>query len=890
MRCCSAFFRSALLLVICGCAAGLRAEILTPQLRAQLDAGPQDAAYPVLVTLADPVDIRQFRERDRGVRRARLVTALQQRAALRQAGLEALLHSRGVTRYRRLWLINGLAATLPAQLIRQLDGFPGVARVSLDETITLATAAAALPDLTINDIAVDEAAGTAVFAVSLSTSSADAVTVEFSTVSATALSLQDYTPVSGVLTFQPGETSRPVLVPIVNDAVIENDETFAVVLANAVGANLLDDTGIATVIDDDFPRLSVADVSVDEAAGNLSFAVTRSGSLAPIVLVNVATGDVTATAGSDYTPVSEQLTFLAGVVVQTVNVPIADDTLAEGIEELALTLSAPVNAVLADASARGIIIDNDVALLAIDDVAVTEPAGSAVFSVTRFGATGSAVTVDYASEDDTAQAGSDYVAVSGQLAFAAGVTSQTLAVPVLDDGIAEAEETFRITLSNPVNVFITDAIGTGTIYGDAAPAGPPTWNLLDIQAPALWAAGYLGQGVVVASLDTGVDAAHPDLAPRWRGGSNSWFDPHGQHPFAPFDADGHGTRTLGLILGGDASGNAIGVAPGARWIAAKLFDDSGAALLSDVHAGLQWLLDPDGNPQTDDAPDVVNNSWGLQELVDVCSLEFQADIQALRAAGIAVVFSAGNTGPGAATSISPGNNPEGYAVGSVNAVREISVFSGRGPASCDASVYPELVAPGEDLLTANPSGSGLPWIAPVAGTSFAVPQVSGAMALLLSAFPDTGVAALERALLESAVDLGVPGPDPDYGYGLLDVLGAYQWLAADSDGDGVRDVQDNCSSVANGPLVPDAGGQSQRDTDGDGYGNVCDADLDNSGTVNLLDFVAFRAVYGQTAPATGSTADHADFNGDGGVNLLDFITFRLAYGHAPGPSGLHPVP
>ena len=144
-----------------------------------------------------------------------------------------------------------------------------------------------------------------------------------------------------------------------------------------------------------------------------------------------------------------------------------------------------------------------------------------------------------------------------------------------------------------------------TTEGTAAPA---EWNISAVGAPDLWSLGYWGQGVVVANMDTGVDASHPDLATRWRGGSNSWFDPNGEHS-TPYDYSGHGTQVMGLIVGGDVGGSTIGVAPDAEWIAVKIFNDSGSAPLSVIHQGFQWLLDPDGNPSTNDAPDVVNNSW-----------------------------------------------------------------------------------------------------------------------------------------------------------------------------------------------------------------------------------------------------------------------------------------
>src|SRR3972149_324648 len=112
-------------------------------------------------------------------------------------------------------------------------------------------------------------------------------------------------------------------------------------------------------------------------------------------------------------------------------------------------------------------------------------------------------------------------------------------------------------------------------------------------------------------MHTGADVSHPDLVTRWRGGSNSWFDPYGQHPMTPTDLSGHGTWTMGVIVAGDAGGTSIGVAPQASWIAVKIFDDQDSSTATAIHQGFQWLLDPDGNPATPDAPDVVNNSWSF---------------------------------------------------------------------------------------------------------------------------------------------------------------------------------------------------------------------------------------------------------------------------------------
>ena len=296
------------------------------------------------------------------------------------------------------------------------------------------------------------------------------------------------------------------------------------------------------------------------------------------------------------------------------------------------------------------------------------------------------------------------------------------------------------------------------------------WNLEAIRAPELWAAGHTGAGVVVASLDTGVDATHPDLAVRYRGGDNSWLDPFGEHP-EPHDRNGHGTQAMGVMVGGAAGGTAIGVAPDAQWIAVKIFNDVGQSSFSAIHQGFQWLLDPDGDPDTDDGADVVNNSWSLAN-TGSCSQEFESDLQALKAAQVAIVFSGGNYGSNPGTSVSPANNPSGFGVGFVDGSHTAHISSSRGPSACDGTVYPEVVAPGVNVRTAD-LGSYYAW---VSGASIAAPHVSGAMALLLSAHPDATVEELEQVLEYTAVDLGAVGPDSTYGHGRIDLVVADEVL------------------------------------------------------------------------------------------------------------------
>jgi serine protease AprX len=345
----------------------------------------------------------------------------------------------------------------------------------------------------------------------------------------------------------------------------------------------------------------------------------------------------------------------------------------------------------------------------------------------------------------------------------------------------------------------------------AESAGTPTtaeWNLQAINANDLWDQGVTGQGVVIASMDTGVDNLHSDLASKWRGGDNSWYDPHGVYEL-PHDSNGHGTQTTGLVVGGDASGSTIGVAPDAQWIAVKIFDDADSSTLSVIHQGFQWLLDPDNDAATDDAPDIVSNAWNIQTSLNSCNTEFQNDINILRQSDIAVVFSAGNAGPYSSTSLSPANNEGSIATGAVDETLTVGYFSSRGPSACSGGLYPQVAAPGMNVKTSDLTfGGAIPnSYAYKSGTSFAVPHLAGAMALLKSSNSLLTVSELESAIQQSSVDAGVVGDDNDYGWGLLDVAAAHAslntgsgggTLPVDSDGDGVTsdlDCNDNDASV-----------------------------------------------------------------------------------------------
>lgn len=336
---------------------------------------------------------------------------------------------------------------------------------------------------------------------------------------------------------------------------------------------------------------------------------------------------------------------------------------------------------------------------------------------------------------------------------------------------------------------------------EVRPAQATTFsNLEAVRAPEVWSQ-VTGNGVTVAIIDSGVDINHPLLASKWRGGAGGWFNPYAsgcttENPCTPCEANGstpcddppdpdgfsdrgHGTAVAGIVLGGDAA-TITGVAPGANWIAAKIFREDGFADFDAIHAAFQWALNPDGDDSTNDAPAVVNNSWGLGEAINLCndsSQVFRTDVRNLRAAGISVVFAAGNGGPAGSTSISPGNYPESLAVGAIDFNGVLAPFSARGPSACDGTIYPELVAPGVNVHT-TASGGGF---ANLSGTSFSAPHLSGVLALLKEASLKEGLAPAGPANLEAAVrlsgrDLGPAGPDNDYGFGVVNAAGALQIL------------------------------------------------------------------------------------------------------------------
>ncbi len=319
------------------------------------------------------------------------------------------------------------------------------------------------------------------------------------------------------------------------------------------------------------------------------------------------------------------------------------------------------------------------------------------------------------------------------------------------------------------------------ITGQSHPEATTDWGIIDTGATQFWSAfGVQGDGIVVASIDTGVQYDHPALDQSYKCPSNPtdpscWSDPSNSCAGSVCDNVGHGTHTMGTMVGDDDPGLTynVGMAPDARWIACKGCESSSC---SDAYlnACADWILAPGGNAAN--RPNVVNNSWGGPGGDNW----YQSKVQAWRASGIFPSFSAGNGSSSCSTLGSPGDYQESFDSAAHDSSRIIASFSGRGPSAFGHSPYtkPNISAPGVNICSSVPTNS---WNCDYSGTSMASPHVAGAVALLWSCNPsligqvDQTFQALQNTA-DSPPDgnCGAPGDGGNYtyGYGYLNVYEA----------------------------------------------------------------------------------------------------------------------
>lgn len=323
-----------------------------------------------------------------------------------------------------------------------------------------------------------------------------------------------------------------------------------------------------------------------------------------------------------------------------------------------------------------------------------------------------------------------------------------------------------------------------------------------VNAPQVWNLGATGQGIVIGGQDTGYRWDHDALKVQYRGWDGitvthdyHWHDSihtntHGVNLCGydsplPCDDYGHGTHTMGTLVGDDGGANQVGMAPGAQWIGCRNMDNGWGTPATYLEC-FEFFLAPypvNGTPAQGDpdrAPDVTNNSWSCPSVEGCNAASLLEAVQAQRAAGMLTVVSATN-GSSACSSISdpPAIYAEAYVVGALNTgTDDLASFSNRGPVTSDGSGRrkPDITAPGTGIRSStNDGGYGLS-----GGTSMAAPHVAGAVALLWSAHPAlrNEITFTEQLLNQSAAHIsstacGSSGwPNNSFGYGRLDVAAA----------------------------------------------------------------------------------------------------------------------
>ena len=368
-----------------------------------------------------------------------------------------------------------VGATLRAQVSFTDDDGTAETRESAE------TATAALPMLSIGDASVDEGdsgSTTMTFTVTLSQAATEAVTVNWTTQGgATATVGTDYTAGNGTLTFNAGDSSKTVTVSVVGDNVDEPNETFTVTLSSASGATISDGTATGTIRDDDDTptvTLVLTPASITEAGGASTVTATLDHPSSEATTVTVSASPVSPAVAGDYTLSGNlDLTIAAGETDSTgvVTMTAVNNNVHEGDKTVTVSGTATNSqGITAPQSVTLTITDDELPPgLSIADASVDEgDSGSTTmtFTVTLNPVASGQVTVDWATADGTARAGTDYTAGSGSLTFNAGDSSKTVSVSVTGDDVDEPDETFTVTLSSASGADISDGTATGTIRDD----------------------------------------------------------------------------------------------------------------------------------------------------------------------------------------------------------------------------------------------------------------------------------------------------------------------------------------------------------------------------------------------------------------------------------------
>jgi serine protease AprX len=342
---------------------------------------------------------------------------------------------------------------------------------------------------------------------------------------------------------------------------------------------------------------------------------------------------------------------------------------------------------------------------------------------------------------------------------------------------------------------------------DASSCPTLPWNLDKVRADEVWALGYTGQDVVIGGADTGYKWDHPALKNQYRGWDGStadhnynWYDAFNTTDGetctffyeTPVDSNGHGTHTMGIMVGEvitDTGVLHIGMAPGAKWIGCRNMQGVVGTPDSYIQCFEFFIAPTDThcqNPDTTKAPDVINNSWACLTS-EGCTVELinilRDAVEAVRAAGILTVQSAGNYGPSCESVETPAAIYDAsFSVANTNSLDQVVSNSSRGPVTIDGSgrLKPDIAAPGQNICSSYLNDLYVS----LGGTSMSAPHVVGLAALLISAKPELAgqVDLLEQYIRDSAVPVtdpynpgcgGIPittYPNNSAGWGRIDAL------------------------------------------------------------------------------------------------------------------------
>jgi len=416
-----------------------------------------------------------------------------------------------------------------------------------------------------------------------------------------------------------------------------------------------------------------------------------------------------------------------------------------------------------------------------------------------------------------------------------------------------ARSDVEMIYAEPVIKLIAQPLTDPTPPLSPADASGVTSNLQHIQADVAWANGFTGEGSLVCSFDTGVRGDHPALLSSWKGldgdSAAAWFDPIYGESFPHYVTDQggvtawHGTHTLGIIVGADPDPayDTVGVAPGAKWIAAAVVDIAGASILD----AFEWAADPDGNPNTvADVPDVISHSWGF-ELMS-CADVFYDAIDNTEALGIVNIMAVGNamyqTGP-----TNPADRAldslDCFSVGNINhTTDQLDRYSAEGPSPCNAlGIKPNVVAPGKDIWSASYNFEATPYRTGT-GTSQAAPHVSGLVALLRQKNPNATVDEIKEAILTTTRWVSAWGEHPNnqFGWGEIDCWEALQALSATNSEPNVRLYDFDLPDITPGDTVT---GTLVLQNLGDSVGPTTITVLPTNSALEILDgFLSFGAI------------------------------------------------